>query len=238
MCCTGRRKNKRSYTNAAITSAVVAGAVSLNEPLGHRPTSGWSAVPTHDDDYDIELSRRQHQPMGSGANEQMAPLMARASGGAAFRMSSQHERLILELLPFKDAGAFHAWLGGVYVRGSWLEFCRDYLQLAGFGGGSGSGGGPSEPDKTKTAQAAKDAVKAQNPKYLIFHPDKENWSPDDHHIRFIAAVIQDNMMKGLWSSSDFKSKGLDIAKAVYEVLMYLRSTYYSAGDSNPPGYSN
>ncbi|KAK1836902.1 hypothetical protein QBC39DRAFT_387805 [Podospora conica] len=143
------------------------------------------------------------------------------------RLAQQHERLILELLPFKSADQFQEWLGSVYVRGAWHEFGRDFLNLNVFA---------REPDKDKMAQKTKDAVNARNPKYLIFHPDKDGWTSDDHHIRFMATVISDNMLKGLWSESEWKKKGLDIAKAIYEVLSFLRGTKAPAADPDPPQY--
>jgi hypothetical protein len=85
------------------------------------------------------------------------------------------------------------------------------------------------------AQKTRDAVNSRNAKYLIFHPDKEGWTSDDHHIRFMATVISDNLLKGLWSESEWKKKGLDIAKAIYEVLSFLRATRAPA-DPNPPQY--
>lgn len=138
---------------------------------------------------------------------------AMASSSAS--LSTQHERLILELLPLKDARQFHEWLAGPFVRGSWAEYCRDFLIR---------NPAAPEPDKQKVAQAAKDAINNKNPKYLVYHPQKEAWTADDHTIRFIATVVTDNMIKNMWSDSDWKKKGIDITKAVYEVLSYLRGT--------------
>jgi len=118
------------------------------------------------------------------------------------------------------------WLGGVYVRGAWQEFARDFLSQNVFA---------READKEKMAQKTKEAVNNRNAKYLIFHPDKDGWTSDDHHIRFMATVISDNLLKGLWSESEWKKKGLDIAKAIYEVLSYLRAIK-SPTDPNPPRY--
>lgn len=179
--------------------------------------------------------------MGHPSNEQRSPLLTRGSASfSSAHMSTQHERLILELLPFKDLAAFNAWLGSMYVHGAWVEFVRDCLAPGSLSAASASSSGQaaivSEPDKAKTAQAAKDAVKGQQAKFLVYHPDKEGWTLEDHHVRFIATVVQDNLLKGTWSNSDFKNKGLDITKAVYEVLMYLRATYYPS-DPNPPGYT-
>ncbi|KAK3903276.1 hypothetical protein C8A05DRAFT_32996 [Staphylotrichum tortipilum] len=142
------------------------------------------------------------------------------------QLSSQHERLILELLPFKDLHQFHEWLSGVYVRGSWHEFVRDFLSR-----------NPAAPelDKTKTAQTAKDAINSRNVQYLIYHPDKGAWTAQEHHVRFIVAVVSDNMLKGLWSESDWKKRSLEISKAVYEVLAFLRATAFTP-ESLPPQY--
>ncbi len=138
----------------------------------------------------------------------------------------------LELLPFKDARQFHEWLSGPFVRGSWTEYQRDFL--------SRNPASP-EPDKTKTAQAAKDAINGKNPKFLVYHPEKDSWGPEDHTVRFIATVVNDNMIKNLWSESDWKKRGVDITKAVDEVLSFLRATTAREQQflgSNPPRYED
>lgn len=142
---------------------------------------------------------------------------------APTHLASQHERLILELLPFKDRSQFHEWLQGPYVRGSWNEFCRDFLA---------QNPAVPEPDKTRTAQAARDALKSKSVKFLAYHPDKDGWTAEDHHVRFIVTVVGDNLLTKLWSEDDFKKRLIDVAKAVYEVLSFLRG----ATLQNPPGY--
>jgi len=141
-------------------------------------------------------------------------------------LSTQHERLILELLPFKDAAKFHDWLASPPVRGCWAEFCRDFL--------AGSPHAP-EPDKTRTAQAAKDAFSGRKEKFMVFHPDKAGWTAEDHHVRFIVQVASDGVMRGMWSESEWKKRGLEISKAGYEVLSFLRSTMVLG--EQPPRYS-
>ncbi|KAK4100291.1 hypothetical protein N658DRAFT_508015 [Parathielavia hyrcaniae] len=154
------------------------------------------------------------------------PQPAQQPPAGAVQVSTQHERLILELLPFKDLGQFHEWLSSIYVRGSWNEFLADFLA-----------NNPRAPelDKTKTAQKVKDAINSRSTQFLMYHPDKSAWSAEDHHVRFIVTVIQDNMLRGLWSESDWKKKSLDIAKAVYEVLAFLRATTFHP-DASPPLY--
>lgn len=143
-------------------------------------------------------------------------------------LSAQHERLILELLPFKDATKFHEWLQSVFVRGAWIEFWQAFLSKA-----------PTslpEPDKTKIAQSAKDAINSRSQKFMLYHPDKTDWTIEDHHVRFMVTMIQDNMLRNLWSESEWKKKAIDIAKAAYEVLSFLKSTFYMS-EQDPPGYS-
>ncbi|KAG7287068.1 hypothetical protein NEMBOFW57_006571 [Staphylotrichum longicolle] len=144
----------------------------------------------------------------------------------AVQLCSQHERLILELLPFKEVRQFHEWLNSIYVRGSWNEFVRDFLSR-----------NPTAPelDKAKTAQKAKEAINSRTVQYLMYHPDKSSWTPEDHHVRFIVTVVSDNLLKGTWSESDWKKKSTEVAKAVYEVLAFLRATAFSS-DSLPPRY--
>jgi hypothetical protein len=69
----------------------------------------------------------------------------------------------------------------------------------------------------------------------MYHPDKSSWTPEDHHVRFIVTVVSDNLLKGMWSESDWKKKSTEIAKAVYEVLAFLRATSF-ASDPLPPRY--
>ncbi|KAK4449898.1 hypothetical protein QBC34DRAFT_462576 [Podospora aff. communis PSN243] len=147
--------------------------------------------------------------------------------GPSLRLSTQHERLILELLPFKDVVQFHEWLNSIYVRGSWYEFSRDFLSRNPLA---------PEPDKAKLAQQAKDAINSRNQKYLMYHPEKDNWTSEDHHIRFLVTVISDNLLKGLWSESDWKKRNIDIAKSCYEVLSFLRATAGPGVSDNPPRY--
>lgn len=126
-----------------------------------------------------------------------------------------------------EADDLSRWLNGVYVRGSWNEFVRDFLA---------SNTQAAEPDKTKTTQRAKDALSSRDPRFLMYHPNKEGWRAEDHYVRFITTVVSDNQLKGLWSESDWKKRGLEIAKAVYEVLSFLRAT--AVIPANPPSYED
>jgi hypothetical protein len=89
----------------------------------------------------------------------LPPLSVTNTGGASSStaISSQHERLILELLPFKDSKQFREWLNGPLVRGSWDEFCRDCLLR---------NPAMAEPEKNKTAEAAKSAINSKKVKYM------------------------------------------------------------------------
>ncbi|KAK1674754.1 hypothetical protein BDP55DRAFT_729403 [Colletotrichum godetiae] len=165
---------------------------------------------------------------------------------ASLLPSSQHERLLLELLPFKDTTKFHDWLDSNFVRGPWNEFNADFLSraiadaaAAGVVGPTGLPAGPSavpEPEKVRTAQAAREALNARKVKFVVYRPDKSAWTAEDHHVRFIVTLVADNMLQNLWYESEWKKKGLDIAKAAYEVLIFLKATMVYA-DPNPPSYS-
>ncbi|KAK1635137.1 hypothetical protein BDP81DRAFT_407574 [Colletotrichum phormii] len=165
---------------------------------------------------------------------------------ASSRVSSQHERLLLELLPFKDTTKFHDWLDSNYVRGPWNEFNADFLSraiadaaAAGVVGPTGLPAGPSavpEPEKVRTAQAAREALNGRKAKFVVYRPDKSTWTAEDHHVRFIVTLVADNMLQNLWYESEWKKKGLEIAKAAYEVLIFLKATMVYA-DPNPPSYS-
>lgn len=96
-----------------------------------------------------------------------------------------------------------------------------------------------EPDKTRVVELAKDAINSKSTKYLVYHPAKADWTLDDQYVRFMVTLIMDNMLKGLWSESEWRKRGSDIAiaKAAYEVLSFLRATSLNA-DSGPPGYED
>ncbi|KAL3965178.1 hypothetical protein ACCO45_002182 [Purpureocillium lilacinum] len=171
------------------------------------------------------------QPPMSPNNSTMSAGPFAAPPSTSF-LSAQHERLILELLPFKDSAKFQEWLNSDWVRGSWLEFHADFLTKSARPGPSAA----TEPDKARAAQAAKDAINSRSQKYLVYHPNKTGWTAEDHHVRFIVTVIQDNMLRSLWSESEWKKKAIDIAKAVFEVLCFLKASFYVI-DQHPPSYS-
>lgn len=156
---------------------------------------------------------------------------APAAGGSGMNslLAAQHERLILELLPFKDSASFHEWLQGDSVRGSFHEFTRDHLQ-----NGARVQRQFPDPDKEQTAKAARDAIENKAPQFLLYHPDKSSWSPEDHHVRFIVTVMLDNVLTKTWSLK--KDGATQVARSVYEVLCYLKASLVVA-DQNPPGYS-
>ncbi|KAH7035460.1 uncharacterized protein B0I36DRAFT_360817 [Microdochium trichocladiopsis] len=183
-----------------------------------------------------EVDSASMKSFSSSRHPEASPLMpghgfsesSSSPQGATTRFVAQHERLVLELLPFKDAAKFSDWLQSVYVVGAWREFCRDFLA---------DNPHSVEPDKTRTAQLARDAIKSNDPKYLLYHPDKTEWTDMDHHVRFIVVVIQDNLLKKLWSKDDTRSSNLDVPKAVYEVLVFLRATLLNPA-SSPPRYED
>ncbi|EAQ87290.1 hypothetical protein CHGG_03909 [Chaetomium globosum CBS 148.51] len=155
------------------------------------------------------------------------------SASGTVRLASQHERLLLELLPFQDIRQFHDWLNGVYVRGSWNEFVRDFHAAHPLA---------PEPDKTAAVQKARDAIHARGAQYLMHNPDKDAWTAEDHHVRFLVAVVSDNMLNGLWSDRDWKKNGLAVCGAVFEVLVFLKATATASEDcadpaaADPPRY--
>jgi len=160
-------------------------------------------------------------------------------GPATSRLATQHERLILELLPFKDASQFQEWLQSPYVRGSWGEFTRDYLSRTAAQGSPRNNGSVNlaeEPDKEATAREAKQALDGRSPRFMVFHPDKLGWTAQDHTVRFIATVVSDSMLNKVWTSSDWKKRDVQICKAVYEVLSFLRSTL-DEEHQLPPSYN-
>ncbi|TDZ47190.1 hypothetical protein CTRI78_v008652 [Colletotrichum trifolii] len=156
--------------------------------------------------------------LNAASHAQRAPVVA-----------PQHERLLLDLVPFKDAAKFHSWLESPFVRGPWNEFVADFLSRP------GSPAAVPEPDRLRTAQAAQTALNSKKARYLVHHPDKADWTPEEHYVRFIVTLVSDNMLQNFWHESEWKKKGLDIAKASYEVLVFLKGSWFA--DPEPPSYS-
>ena len=156
-----------------------------------------------------------------------------SANAGSLRLSAQHERLILELLPFKDASQFREWL--TFLEGDWEEYCRDYLDPQYWTALYDEAGNAleipdkapndPEPDKATTAQRAKDAINHQSVIFLTYHPEKGTWTAEDHAVRFVATAIADSLLRKVWSERDWRKRPLDIAKAVYEVLSYKRAGY-------------
>ncbi|KAF3767630.1 hypothetical protein M406DRAFT_328700 [Cryphonectria parasitica EP155] len=141
---------------------------------------------------------------------------------------AQHERLLLELLPLKNSDAFRNWITSPLVQGSWREFCHDFLAR---------NQSTPEADKDLVAKQATDAIRSRTAKYVAYHPAKNGWTAEDHHIRFIVTVVEDNRLNGgIWTDVDRHSKQLAMARAVYEVLGYLRVMAAVGMDTSPPSY--
>ncbi|KAG6182952.1 hypothetical protein E4U48_000637 [Claviceps purpurea] len=139
------------------------------------------------------------------------------------KLSVQNGRLVSELFPFKDLDKLKEWLKVDCMQGAWAEFMRDCVTKS-----------PSEsvadPDKGIIAGAAKAAIDHRNIQYLVYHPDKTTWTVDDHHVRFIVIVVRDNLLRALWSEGDWRQKALEICKAVYELLCYLKAEFFTVED--------
>ncbi|TLD26555.1 hypothetical protein PspLS_04669 [Pyricularia sp. CBS 133598] len=149
------------------------------------------------------------------------------------RMARQHERLVMELLPFRTAEQFHEWLESPPLLGTWLEFranCR-HQDL-------------DEIDKTRVAQITRDALNSRMAKYLVYHPNKQGWTLEEHVVRFMATAMKDAVLEGVWSENELRNKTLDIAKAIYEVMCFFKAVDEQPSPSesddpageNPPDY--
>jgi hypothetical protein len=142
----------------------------------------------------------------------------------------QHVRLLLVQLPFRTVAEFDDWIGSEAVAGSWWEFVTDFYK---------HNASDPEPDKTRTARCACNALNHKTPRFLIHHPSKEDWTPEDHHVRFIVTVIHDSILQGVWSEANWAAKGIHIAEAVFEVLSYLRfMSRGAAKNMGGKGYSD
>ncbi|KAK3307502.1 uncharacterized protein B0T15DRAFT_180590 [Chaetomium strumarium] len=120
------------------------------------------------------------------------------------------------------------WLERIYVRNSWKEFVVDFL--------ADNLLSPT-PSKAKMALRAsevlqwefyalmpEDQMRHAQPQYLMYHPDKGSWSVEDHYVRFIVTAVRDNMLNRLWIDDDMQTRGLEIARAGFDILVYLRTT--------------
>ncbi|KAG6133236.1 hypothetical protein E4U28_006258 [Claviceps purpurea] len=139
------------------------------------------------------------------------------------KLSVQNGRLVSELFPFKKLDKLKEWLKVDCMQGAWAEFMRDCVTKS-----------PSEsvadPDKCMIASAATSAIQYRNTKYLVYHPGKTAWTVNDHHVRFIVIVVRDNLLRDLWSEGDWRQKALEICKAVYELLCYLKAEFFTVED--------
>ncbi|KAG6244590.1 hypothetical protein E4U23_006120 [Claviceps purpurea] len=138
------------------------------------------------------------------------------------KLSVQNGRLVSELFPFKKLDKLKEWLKVDCMQGAWAEFMRDCVTKS-------PNESVADPDKVKITDAARTAIELSgNIKYLMYHPDKTAWTVDDHHVRFIVVVVRDNLVRQLWSQGG-SSQGswwqekLEICKAVYELLCYLKA---------------
>lgn len=202
-------------------------------PLPLRPTSPAVTTPLHGGFGFASASTSSLNVSATTPGSAASASGGRPNSPGSLRLSAQHERLILELLPFKDASQFREWLA--FLEGDWEEYCRDYLDPQYFTALYDESGNaleipdkaPSdpEPDKTTTAQRAKDAINNQSVIFLTYHPEKTTWTPEDHAVRFVATAIADSLLRKVWGERDWRKRPLEIAKAVYEVLSYKRAGY-------------
>ncbi|MBE3042338.1 hypothetical protein IMZ48_07105 [Candidatus Bathyarchaeota archaeon] len=136
-------------------------------------------------------------------------------GNPSFAFSAQHSRLLLHLLPFlKDSAQFVAWVGRAPVSAAWHEFVAALPD---------PNPDPSLDVVTPKVQVALMGTKLPATRFRMLHPDKRDWSAEDHHVRFIVAVISDCLSEELWERKDWSSNPREIVRAVYEVLVYLKT---------------
>ncbi|OAA54834.1 hypothetical protein SPI_08705 [Niveomyces insectorum RCEF 264] len=183
-------------------------------------------------------------PMGSPpAGGAGAAHSASSSSLSSGLLAPQHQRLIFELLPFKEPAQFEDWLLG--LRGHWDEYCRDYFvrevdaiveesrraavttavttATATATATNTTKYYHPEPDKATTALRAKDALNNRHPQFLAYYPDKTDWTGEDHAVRFVTTVVADSLLRKTWSERDWKKRPLEITRAVYEVLIFERA---------------
>lgn len=147
---------------------------------------------------------------------------------AASILKSQHLRLLLDHLPFINDGVqFDSWLRRAPVSVAWAEFTAAIPR-------------PSpNPDFSTVSPKARAAlsVGASPPaaSFRMLHPDKSNWSAEDHHVRFIVGVINDSVLEKPNERKGWVEKPHGMVRAVYEVLVYLKAT--AGVEEEHPGVS-
>ncbi|KAG6285924.1 hypothetical protein E4U09_006990 [Claviceps aff. purpurea] len=145
------------------------------------------------------------------------------------KLSVQNGRLLSELFPFKKLDKLKEWLKVDCMQGAWAEFMRDCVTKL-------PNESVADPDKGTITEAARSAIDLLGKdKYLMYNPDKTAWTLDDHHVRFIVVVVRDNLVRHLWSQGDLSQgswwqKKLEICKAVYELLCYLKTACFTVVD--------
>ncbi|KAJ2895891.1 hypothetical protein MKZ38_006047 [Zalerion maritima] len=208
MCCCEPRKKKPAVSRSDISGFGSRISNSLSEGVSYW----FSSAPRSTNEDEL-------------AESPSHPLLASSTTHPA----TTHERLLMQLLPFADVERFREWLRSDYVMGAWVELVRDYL--------GAHAGTDSEPEKKATVEKAERELRSDNRKYLIYHPNKEGWKPQDHYVRFIVTVVADNERKGHWEL--LYNQGISPAGVVYEILSFLRATYYpSFSQQYPPSYED
>ena len=56
------------------------------------------------------------------------------------------------------------------------------------------------------------------------HPDKRDWSAEDHHARFVVAVVKDSLLEEIWTDDERNNARENIIQGIFEVLIYLKAT--------------
>lgn len=130
-------------------------------------------------------------------------------------LSAQHLRLLIHLLPsISSPSEFEAWLQRSPVLSAWAEFNAALPSLR------------ADPDLTivtRMVRAAIDEETLPHTRFRLLHPDKRDWSPTNHHIRFIVAVINDSLMERHLDRLEWKNHPARTVRAVYEVLVYMKA---------------
>jgi hypothetical protein len=144
-----------------------------------------------------------------------SPGTPRSTKSRASILSAQHTRLLISMLPFKNPVELDEWISRPPVSAAWLEFRASVPAIH------------PDPNVVEVCNLAERAIISAPPsgrKFCLLHPDKRGWSIDDHHVRFIVGIAKDSLEEQAWDSSKWIQRSQEIAKALYEVLVYLKTT--------------
>ena len=131
-------------------------------------------------------------------------------------LNAQHLRLLIKLIPsIKNAVQFDTWIRRAPVLTAWSEF-KTALP-----------GPQPDPDFGVILRKVFEALNSKtlpHARICLMHPDKRDWSAEDHHARFVVAVVKDSLLEEIWTDDEWNNARENIIQGIFEVLIYLKAT--------------